>query len=174
MRNAERARREDRPADAHRDLVQAVALCRQAGPRRDLILALKALGQIERDLGRGDAALQLHEEAVALCRAEGDIPLLAHAVRHLGDVHREARRADRAAPCYHEALSIYRGDPQTNPLDLANAIRSLALLAEDTADVDDATRLWAEARDLYAAVDVPQGVHESEERLAGLARRRGP
>jgi hypothetical protein len=50
------ARKEHRLPDAHRDLVEVVQLCRKSGERRNLIRALKALGQIDRDLGRGDAA----------------------------------------------------------------------------------------------------------------------
>jgi tetratricopeptide (TPR) repeat protein len=84
MQRAQRARREKRLADAHRDLLDAVAVYRQAGASRELVLALKGLGQIERDLGRGDAARPLYEEAVAICREEGDPLTLAHTVRHLG------------------------------------------------------------------------------------------
>ncbi len=60
VRQADRARRENRLADARRDLVEAVALCRQAGVQRELVQALKGLGQIERDLGRGEAARPLY------------------------------------------------------------------------------------------------------------------
>jgi hypothetical protein len=42
--------------DAHRDFLEAVTLARQADSPPDLIQALKGLGQIERDLDRGDAA----------------------------------------------------------------------------------------------------------------------
>jgi tetratricopeptide (TPR) repeat protein len=106
MGAAQLARRERRLADAHRDLVEAVRLCRQSGERRQLVQALKALGQIERDLGRGDAARPLYEESVALCREVGDPLLLAHTVRHLGDIHRDAGRLADAEPCYREALAL--------------------------------------------------------------------
>ncbi len=169
MQQADRARREDRPADAHRDLTQAVALSRRSGAQRELAQALKKLGQIERDLGHGDAARLLYEEAVAICREDGDPLILAHTVRHLGDVHHDAGRVALAEPCYDEALAIYRGDARTAPLDLANAIRPLAMLKDDAGDVERARRLWQEARDIYAAVDVPAGVAESSRRLARLA-----
>src|SRR5580704_10283063 len=90
MEAAHLARKEHRLADAHRDLAEAVALCRQTGTRRELVRALKAFGQIERDLGRGDGARPLYEEAVALCREEGDSLLLAHTIRHLGDIFQDA------------------------------------------------------------------------------------
>jgi tetratricopeptide (TPR) repeat protein len=169
MRQADVARQERRLADARRDLTEAVALCRRAAGQRELLQALRRLGQVERDLGRGDAALPLYEEAVALCREEGDPLLLAHSVRHLGDIHQDAGRPGLAEPCYHEALAIYRGHDRTPPLDLANAVRPLALLKERAGAVAEARRLWAEAKDLYAAVNVPAGVAECSARLANLA-----
>jgi tetratricopeptide (TPR) repeat protein len=171
MEQANRARRENRVADAHRDLTEAVDLCRRAGARPELVRALKGLGQIERDLGRGDAARPLYEEAAALCREEGQSLPLAHTVRHLGDIHRSAGRPELAEPCYREALALYRGDGRTAPLDLANAIRPLAILKEDAGEAEEACRLWEEAKGLYAAVDVPQAVAECSARLARLTGR---
>ena len=165
VRRAAHARREDRLADAHRDLTEAVALGRQAGVLRELVQALKGLGQIERDLGRGAAARPLYEEAVDLCREEGDPLVLAHTVRHLGDIHQDAGRLELAEPCYLEALALYRSHEGTPPLDLANAIRPLAMLREDMGQAEEARRLWAEARDLYASVDVREGVKECAARL---------
>ena len=68
MQRAARARREDRLADAHRDYSAAVTICRQTGVQRELVQALQGLGQIDRDLGHGDAALPLYEEAVEIWR----------------------------------------------------------------------------------------------------------
>lgn len=170
LRRADSARRENRPADAHRDPLAAVSLCRNAGTRRELVRALKALGQIERDSGRGEAARSLYEEAVALCREEGDPLTLAHTVRHLGDIHRDAGRAKLAEPCYQEALALYRSNEQATKLDLANAIRPLAILKQDGGDAEAARRLWQEAKELYSAVNVPAGVTESSTRLAQLSR----
>lgn len=162
---AAHARREDRLADAHRDLVEAVALCRESDSPHDLVRALKALGQIERDLGEGDAARALYGEAVALCRELDDALLLAHTVRHLGDIHQDASRTDLAEPCYHEALALYRAEEHTAPLDLANTLRPLAILFDDTGRSSEARDLWEEARDLYQAVGVQAGVEECLDRL---------
>lgn len=85
-----------------------------------------------------------------------------------GDILWEEGRLDLAEPCYHEALQIYRAGRRTPPLDLANAIRGLAILKEDTGVTEEAKRLWAEARSLYAAVDIKEGVAESSARLARL------
>ncbi len=114
MNAAQCARTEHRLADAHRDLVAAVRLCRQSGERGNLVRALKALGQIERDLGRGDAARPLYEEAVTICRQQGDPLMLAHTIRHLGDIHRNAKRLAEAELCYDEALGLYRATSLTH------------------------------------------------------------
>ncbi|HEV7505452.1 MAG TPA: tetratricopeptide repeat protein [Thermoanaerobaculia bacterium] len=135
-----------------------------------LARALRDLGERERRLDPA-AAWEHYEEAVALFRGVDEPQRLAHTVRHLGDVHYEAGRAALAELCFHEALSIYRGHPKTDPLDLANAIRSLAVLKGDTGETEEARCLWREARDLYVAVDVEPGVAECDARLARLARR---
>lgn len=135
MQEASRARREDRLSDARRNWAEAAALCREGGQKRELVQALKGLGQ-------------LYEEAVALCRRAGDPHGLAHTVRHLGDIHQDAGRVALAEPCYHEALTLYRSQERVFPLDLANALRPLAILKESQGQVEEARRLWEEARDL--------------------------
>lgn len=141
-----------------------------SGAQRQLAQALKRLGQVERDLGRGEAARPLYEEAVTICRKGDDALTLAHTVRYLGDIHQDAGRAELAEPCYHEALALYRSHERTPPLDLANAIRPLAILKDDAGEVEEARRLWEEARDLYTAVNVREGVAENSARLARLSR----
>src|SRR5271157_3384218 len=173
VQQALQARRDNRLADAKRDLVEAVDICRKAGIRVDLAEALTGLGQIERDLHHREAARESYEEAAALYRAEGDALKIAHSVRHLGDIHREEGRPDLAEPCYREALDLYRGHEQTPPLDLANAIRGLAILKDHSGDTEAAKSLWEEARELYASVKVEAGVAESSRRLARLTRERG-
>ena len=168
IQQATQARRDKRLADAHRGFVEAVALCRKAGTKRELIQALTGLGQIERDLGRLDRAQTLYEEAVALCRQHEDTLILAHTLRHLGDIHRSARQAELAEPCYREALALYRSNEQTPPVDLANALRPLAILREGQGEIDEARALWEQARNLYEAAGVEGGVAESSVRLKRL------
>jgi tetratricopeptide (TPR) repeat protein len=133
-----------------------------------LVRALEGLGQIERDLGCGHAALPLYEEAVRICRHNGDALRLAHTIRHLGDIHQDAGRAELAEPCYREALAIYRRDRRTAPLDLANAVRPFAILQETLGKSEQAIDLWTEARDIYAGLKLQAGVDESREHLARL------
>jgi tetratricopeptide (TPR) repeat protein len=171
IEQATQARREKKLDEAKRCWTEAIGLCRQAGTRRGLIQSLKGFGQIECDLGDGDAAVPVYEEAVALCREEGDPLLLAHTVRHLGDIHRRASRWDLVKPCYDEAVSLYRGNRETAPLDLANALRSMALLKEKKGEFGEARSLWEEAGKLYGTVQVMEGVVESAKRVAELSKR---
>ena len=120
-----RARRKGALLDAHRHFAEAVSRCRRSGNSPALAHALKGLGQIERDLGRGDAARPLYEEAIAICRRERDPLRLAHTVRHLGDIHQDAGRVELAEPCYREALAIYRAHQGTARLDLANTLSAV-------------------------------------------------
>jgi len=151
------------PEEARASFAEAVKKSRESGARRELINALKGVAQIDRDLGRRAAALPFYEEAVAVCRELGDPLLLAHTLRHLGDLHHDDGRDDLAEPLYIEALALYRKS-EAPPLDLANAIRSLAVI-KNTAD------LWEEAFHLYAATNVAPGVVETALRLAKLTHR---
>ena len=171
LKRSDSARRAHRLTDAHWDRAKAVELCRQGGGRAMLIRALKALGEVEADLGHDTQAQALYEEAVGLCRTEGDPLLLAHTLRHLGDVQRRGGRAEAAGACYDEALALYRSASQPPELDLANAIRPMAILKGESGQVDESIRLWTEARDLYAAAGVTAGVEEASRRIARMAGR---
>src|SRR5206468_3549758 len=111
--------------------------------------------------------------AVASARRREDPLKLAHTIRHLGDAYYYAGRWALAEPCYVEALSIYHDNNHTRPLDLANAVRSLAVLKHESGASDEARRLWQEAHDLYTALEAPAGIAESAARLALLARQQG-
>jgi hypothetical protein len=67
---------------------------------------------------------------------------------------------------------LYRADPQTPPLELANALRPLALLKHDAGEFAAAERSWEEAKNLYSSVNVYAGVAESAGCLALIARHR--
>jgi tetratricopeptide (TPR) repeat protein len=158
----------ENPAEARRLFEKAVEQSRRPGSTRNLIKALKGLGQIARDLHANDLALRLYQEAAGLCRKEADALLLAHTIRHVGDIHQDMKRDDLAAPCYEEALAIYRSHHETSKLDLANAVRPFALLKESAGAISEAKQMWVEARDLYAAASVPEGVKECSRHLTLL------
>jgi len=114
----------------------------------------------------GAMARLCYEEAVVLFREADEPLLLAHTVRHLGDVYLEQGRPDLAEPCYHEALGIYRTHADESSLDMANAVRSLAVLRWEQAKT-----LWEEVRTLYTGLSIEAGIKESTARVAALSIR---
>jgi tetratricopeptide (TPR) repeat protein len=165
IKQALQARRDNRLDDAKRDLVEAVALCREVAAPGKLARALAGLGQAERDLYHNDAALRHYEEAVALYRVEGDPLKVAHTIRHVADIQRHEGNHRLSEGCYDEALRIYREQVETPPLDLANALRGSALLKESMGEIKQARAQWQEAGKLYADVHVEAGVAESIRRM---------
>jgi predicted enzyme related to lactoylglutathione lyase len=138
------------------------------------VRALKLDGERARRAGDLAGARALYEQAVAMQRAHDDDPLeLAHSVRHLGDVLHDARLPHLAEPHYREALALYRAHPSPPPLNLANAIRSHAVLKHEIGEVEASRRLWEEAARLYQQVNQREGVAESAAWAARLAWRAG-
>ena len=169
IRRAGEARRRGHLDEARRDLEAAVELLRGAEGPNELMRALGALAHVERDLGREDAARRLYEEAVTVGRERGAAPTaLAHALRHLGDVHRDAGRTEEADPCLTEAVALYRDDRSSSELDVANALRALALLREMQGRPGPARALWTEARDGYRKLGIAAGAREAEGHLRYL------
>ncbi len=126
---------------------------------------LRQLGESARRRDR-DAARRCYEEAVAILRDCGEPQLLAHTLRHLGDVYFENGDTPLAGPCFSEALQLYHADPATPRLQLANAIRSMALYQGQVGDQSAARLLWAEAGELYRLEAIQAGVEECEGWLA--------
>jgi tetratricopeptide (TPR) repeat protein len=146
------ARREGRLDDARRGWSAAIELGRSEGRQVELAQALKGLGQIERDLGSPDSALGHYLEALAIVRD-------AHTLRHVGDIHFDAGRADLAETYLREAVAMCRNESTVAPLEMANAVRSLAAVTGERA-------LWEEARSLYKTAGVAAAVEACEKRLA--------
>ncbi len=131
------------------------------------------MGETERKLHEPAAARLHYEEAVTRYRGLSDPLAFAHAIRHLGDVYHESHLPELAQPCYREALDVYRAHPEGATLDVANAMRSMALLKSELGERDEARQLWEEARELYISVGVPEGIAESSARLASLSAKTG-
>ena len=144
----------------------AVRLARAHDDPVALARALHGRANVERDRGRTIAALRLYREAVPLCRRGDDPLVLAHTLRHLGDVLRELDDLENAEPCYAEALALYREHPSPPILDLANAVRRMAILREALGEDGEARALWREAGKLYGEAGIEAGVSESSARLA--------
>ena len=161
-------------AQARSRLEEAVEHLRDAEDPVLLAHALHLVAHVETDLGRPARARELWQESVALLRTAHDPLQLAHKLRHLGDLLRTEGPVDEARSLLEEAVALHRDhskDHDENPnvsLDLANALRRLALLNEEQEEIDTARTQWAEARDLYARLGISAGVDEAAQHLRAL------
>ena len=146
----------------------AVSIARDSPDLSTRSRALTGLGRIERDLGNTGAALVLYTEALAHLREAGDPLAIAHTARHVGDIHLDRRELSAAEPHLREALELYRADLRTRPLELANALLSLASLETDLDHRPAARALLEEALDLYTSLNVRGGMDDCTNRLRAL------
>lgn len=177
LQDGETARREKRLPDARADFAAAAAWYAAHGPDQLHAHALTRQAQIERDLSNYDAAIAFQQAALHLQRNIGPKGL-AQVVRHLADILDDAGRHRDAAPYYAEMESLYRSTPTIPPLEMANAVRSLAVHADHVGDKMKARQLWTEARERYSNLDQlfleltgerrNPGVEEADRRLALL------
>ena len=151
-----------------RELLAAIERLRGDGQSSALATTLRQLGEAERKSGDRASARKHYEEAVGILRRRPDSLLLAHTVRHLGDVYRDLGEMPLARLCCEEALTLYRSHPNAAALDVANSVRSMALVEQAFGNLQAARQLWKEARDAYQALGVSAGVAECEQRVQGL------
>ena len=111
--------------------------------RMDRIAQAQELRERGESARRRDGSMALKTRRGSCCLVSGGCTssVLAHTIRHLGDVYLEDGSPELAEPCYHEALELYRCHEGSSSLDLANAVRSLAVLRWE-----QARALWDEAR----------------------------
>jgi tetratricopeptide (TPR) repeat protein len=124
----------------------------------------------DRRHGRLREALTGYERAAALARAANDSDRLAHAQRHVADLQRTLGQYGAAERTASEAVTLLRQGDGPPSLDLANALRVLALAQESLEQWSAAAHSWREAKSLYHAVDVLPGVRECDQHLADLRR----
>ena len=168
LNKASVARRENRLEDAKRAASSAIELSRHDSNKEHYAAAIKSLGQIERDSGNVQSSISLYEQAADIYRKHKNELQIAHTLRHLGDLHFDLDQLKIADSYYEEALSIYRNSAQTGELDLANMIRSVAILKEKEGNIPEAISLWKEAKSLYEDSDIKPGIEECKQRLEEL------
>jgi hypothetical protein len=109
------------------------------------------------------AALEAYRAAAERAKAIDDPQGLAHAQRHVADLARELGDVEDSREAASEAVALCRGLGEPHTLDLANALRLLALAEE--AGGGDAAQRWREARELYRTHGVAAGVDECSAHL---------
>ena len=140
---------------------------RQPGPAGPRVAAYRAVASERLQAGDTEGAVELYNRAVEVARGD-ESTLLPHTLRHLGDILRESGRFAAADQVYADAITLYRTHPGTERSDLANALRSLALMHEAADRVDEAISAWSEAKELYRQLCIAPGVQESDDALVRL------
>ena len=168
IEKARAARRNDRLDEARHAAWQALETAKANADGPGISSAQTMLGQVARDCGNAGEAISLYTAAAEGFRQRHATRSLAHALRHIGDIHLDLQELDRAEPLYEEALQLYRTLKDLSPLELANAIRSVALLKSQQNERDSAIDLWREARSLYEATGIEPGVDECTDWLQRL------
>jgi hypothetical protein len=118
--------------------------------------------------GRLSDAKALYEEAAESFLREQQPARWAHALRHAAEL---AVRTGDAVDGLREAQAViahYRSSPP-HTLEMANAMRVLALAEAAAGERDNACVHWSEARALYVDVGVVDGIVEADRRVAALA-----
>ena len=164
------ARVEHRYDEAYRDIAKAIELFREARDHNNLVDALGRLGHVEMDRARWDEARAMFEEGIGICRNANDPCGTAHKLQHLGDVHHHAGRKAEALACYHEAMSLYRSQAEPPKLRYANTLLRVAVAEAEAGRADQAKPIFVEARELYRAVGVQEGVDDCSNRIDNLSR----
>lgn len=149
-------------------LEEAASRCRSQRRQIEYAQALHLLANIEVDLDCQDRALSLWTKAVNILRETDDYLQLAHKVRHLGDLHNKCGRVQEAESCYAEAIELYRQHASPGSLDFANAMNRMADLKERLGETTISLELWRETRNLFAAVDLAEGVIEAQQHIDRL------
>ncbi len=174
----ETARREARLTEAAAAFAEAAALFRKADRPSQLAHALTRQAQIARDALQFNQARRFQEQALALARRHGDLAALPHMVRHMADILVDCEAHEAAGALYTEMMDLYRRAPDTPPLELANALRSLACHTEAVGNRREAAALWRDVRRRYAdlggvfhdtyGLATNAGVEEADQRLRAL------
>jgi len=178
LQRGETARGEARLAEAAEAFAEASALFRHADNPPRLAHALSREAQVARDALRFHAARDYQEQALDLARRQADPVVLRQMLRHMGDILLDCEAYEAAGATYAEMMDLYRKATDTPPLELANALRSLACHTEAVGNRREAAALWRDVRRRYAALgdqfrdafglNGNPGVDEADSRLRAL------
>jgi tetratricopeptide (TPR) repeat protein len=118
--------------------------------------------------GRLLDATALYEEAAESFRAEKEQARWAHALRHAAELAVRTGDCERGLREAQTVLEYYRSSPPTT-LEMANALRVVALAETAAGEKENARAHWSEARPLYMDAGVVDGVVEADRYVAAIA-----
>jgi tetratricopeptide (TPR) repeat protein len=152
LEQGELARRHGQPEQARRAFGEALFFFRNDADLAGEALALHRQADVAWELGEMDWALHEQAEAIALFRRAGDGLGLARALRCAADLCLAQQRMANAVAYLAEAMDLYRVHPDVEPRDWADALCSVARLAEALGEPVQARHYWQDAEAHYAGI----------------------
>jgi tetratricopeptide (TPR) repeat protein len=132
--------------------------------RRSQASTLKALGDLERRLGKPDLARTHYDQALALFVSEQDNLGRANTLKALGDLESRLGKPDLARTHYDQALALFVSE-QDN-LGRANTLKALGDLELQTSALGAAFELFRESAQLYETEQEPSGLAQCLTKIA--------
>jgi len=171
LETGRKARLDRRLEDARSAFLEALKQCGCDDDPRLVAELHSELAYVERALHDERSAEADYRRAAEMFQSLHDLFRTAHNMRHLADILRETGRPMEAAPFYSEAIEYFRKSGEY-PLQLANALRGMALMQGELRDFAGSLQSWAEAKALYQMASVDAGVAESRKRIDELMANR--
>ncbi len=172
INQANNDRQTDAGESAREKLTEALAHSSSLGDAELIEWCLNDLARIERDLGNLENSEAHYQELKQRCSESARPRALAHSIRHLADIKQEMHQVEVAREYYQQAIDLYREDTDWADdrvdLDLANALRGYGVLESTSGNRPTARELLAEAREIYALLDITSGVGECDQLMQNL------
>ena len=145
---------------------ESLAVFRALDDQAGVAAALNNLCMTTQVLGRFEESLRYGTECLALAEAGGDRRRIAATVNNLGTTLRCLDRLEEASTAFTDALAGFRaaGDRRGE----AAAVSNLAIVARRSGDPAGSRRWWAGALTLYRELELPEGMLDVVEGVAGL------
>lgn len=124
--------------------------------------------QFEYDHDNFSKALEFCQQSQEFYIKANNSDKIAHSTRHMADLQQELGNNTDSESNYRKAIGIYRANSQTNPGDLANALRRFALVLEKLGKIGEAKTAWQETKKLYQTCNLQAGVDEADQKLEAL------
>lgn len=125
--------------------------------------------QFESDHDNYSKAMELSQKSLSYYKQAKNLEHIAHATRHIADLQYQLGKDAESEQNYRAAIGIYRDNPNTHVGNLANALRGFGLLLEQQGRIEEAIDIWKETKDLYASINLQEGVAEANKQLNSLS-----
>ncbi|MCH7515035.1 MAG: tetratricopeptide repeat protein [Bacteroidetes bacterium] len=162
------AKRGEEKYDDARNLVkEAHRLCKE-NDYNSLGRIFHVYMQFESDHDNYSKAIELSQKSLSYYKKANNLDNIAHSTRHIADLQYQLGKDAESEQNYREAIGIYRDNPNTHIGNLANALRGFGLLLEKREKIEEAIDIWKETKELYASINLQEGVDEANKKLNAL------